>query len=207
MSMPHAIGVSSTQYNRRQPSNTTLHGNTLESRSLNIMTTSTSASTIHSSSGLSCRGLLALSPELVVEIASHIGRELSPASTNAYGLSTDASENQGKLNVASLRLVCRYLSEVLEHLVFKSISFDFGRIEQSESRVESKLLLLSKGGSAVSRYTTQLSIKSLYASRRRFPGYINDSEQIDGKTSALMRILDVHLENAILSLSNLRSIM
>lgn len=168
------------------------------------MTASTPASTIHSSLDHHSRGLLALSPELILEIASHT----RPAAANVHTFSTDALANDpGKLNIANLRLVCRYLSEVLEHLVFKSISFDFGGTELSETHVESQLSLLSMGGSAVSRYATQLYIKSLCASRRRFGGYINDSEQVDAETSALIRILNVHLENAILSLSNLRSIV
>ncbi|KJA27606.1 hypothetical protein HYPSUDRAFT_34712 [Hypholoma sublateritium FD-334 SS-4] len=165
------------------------------------MTASTLAPMIHSSLGHPSKGLLALSPELVLEVVSHI----RPAVANVHAFSTDALANDPeKPNIANLRLVCQYLNEVLEHLVLKSISFDFGGTELSEAHVESQLSLLSMGGSAVSRYATQLYIKSLCISPRRSRGYINDSEQVDAKASALIRILNVHLKNAILSLSNLR---
>jgi hypothetical protein len=163
----------------------------------------------------STAGLLSLSPELILEIATHIvswdefragRRDLT--SLSEYSLF-------GRATLANLRLVCRYLGEVLECEIFRSLTFDF-RITQASKvdHVESQLALLAQGDSPASRHAMFLCIKCLnptpveehnpYLSTQEQDFY--DSEEMQAKVTSIVTTQKLHLEKAILSFQHLFSV-
>lgn len=132
------------------------------------------------------KGLLALSPELIHKVVSHLGSEHSQPMQST---------------LANIRLICRYLSEALKYDMFKSIIFDFGGNDSvSVQYVKSRLFCPAnvKGGDAVSRYTTQLTIKNLSKDSWSYDDD-DDDEYVD--------VLITHLKESISLFHNLRSVL
>lgn len=142
------------------------------------------------------KSLPALSPEVILEVVSHIGvGKLPPIRANEKARHTlpmgTLIKDDRKSTIANLRLVCRYLSQVLEHVVFKSIAFDFGGINISEEYVKFRLLWPLNGGSAAAfRHTTQITIKYLSKDSR-------SCGAIDGGENVVNGILSTHLKETI----------
>ncbi|KAF8971223.1 hypothetical protein BDZ97DRAFT_1347712 [Flammula alnicola] len=168
-------------------------------------------------------GLLAFSPELILEIASRIAPWNELRSTNrdpdslnqtmmnrvrnpAY---SDTAEAQ--LSLGNMRLVCHYFSQVLGNVLFKALVFDFPHFSISD--VESRLSSLSNGTSPACRHAIFLRIKCLdplqtgykrdgtYFSKGSIP-----NDEYDKLQARATQVTDTHLEKAILSLQNLRCV-
>ncbi|KAF9474710.1 hypothetical protein BDN70DRAFT_924447 [Pholiota conissans] len=159
------------------------------------------------------KGLSSLSPELILEIASHIfsWADLRSARRDPYFLGRPSKPNTGLAGLANLRLVCRYLSQVLENDIFKSLTFDFHVTRASEIVVESKLALLAQSDSPASRHAAFLHIKCLNPTQVGYGPdgrYFHDDfdEKLKAKALSISISREAYIQRAVLSLQNLRCV-
>ena len=160
----------------------------------------------------STKGLSSLSPELILEIASHIfsWADIRSARRDPYFLARPSKPNTGLAVLANLRLVCRYLSQVLETDMFKSLTFDFHVTRASEADVKSKLALLAQSDSLASRHATFLHIKCLNPTQVGYGPdgrYFRDlDEKLKAKALSISISREAYIQKAVLSLQNLRCV-
>ncbi|KAF8971789.1 hypothetical protein BDZ97DRAFT_1785141 [Flammula alnicola] len=112
-----------------------------------------------------------------------------------------------------MRLACRYLSEILEHVIFQTFVFNFHVTHFPTHDIEAQLSSLSKATSPACIYTRLLRIKCLNPIQG---GYRPDGTYFCGRNfgssivnhwAHIAQSIDTHLEKAILSLRNLRYVV
>lgn len=183
------------------------------------VSTSTTQSSHIGTAVSSTEGLLSLSPELILEIASHIVSwdEFRSARRDSALLARSTKNSaltMGQTTLANLRLVCQYLAEVLEHEIFRSLTFDLHVTRASETKIESQLALLAQGGCPASRHATFLHIKCLdpiregYSPEGTYFSVRNEDfdSKMEAKATSIVVSRNTHLERAILSFQNVRSV-
>lgn len=164
------------------------------------------------------KGLQELSPELILEIASHVisWNDLRSArrDSNSLGMPTNnSSPGTGQVDLGNLRLVCRYFGEVLQRETFKSLIFDFDATRWvSAADIDSHLALLAQGNGPASRGVKFLLIRYLDSNRVVFGhsgipiSQRHADEKMRAKAESIMRSMNIHLEVAVLSFQNLRCV-
>ncbi|KAF9474700.1 hypothetical protein BDN70DRAFT_884536 [Pholiota conissans] len=170
------------------------------------------------------KGLLGLSPELILEISSHI---LSPSELRATR--RDSSYVHGRdifvspllsqqHDLANLRLVCRYLGTVLQRETFKSLVFNFHVTRwDSADDVESQLALLAQGDTSSSLQARVLLINCADPIREGYgferprrnwfsKSYLEHDDKLQAKAKSIQRFISNNLVKAITSFQNLRCV-
>ncbi|KAF9474699.1 hypothetical protein BDN70DRAFT_996881 [Pholiota conissans] len=170
------------------------------------------------------KGLLGLSPELILEISSHILslselRAVRRDSSYAHGRHIFVSPLLSQQHdLANLRLVCRYLGTVLQRETFKSLVFNFHVTRwDSADDVESQLALLAQGDTSSSLQARVLlinctdPIREGYGFERPSKNWFSKDnserdEKLQAKAQSIQRSISNNLVKAITSFQNLQCV-
>ncbi|KAF8972445.1 hypothetical protein BDZ97DRAFT_1781032 [Flammula alnicola] len=170
-------------------------------------------------------GLLSLSPELILEISSHIisWRKLRSAmrdpnsldrpDMHKYNVTPCANGvSMAWRNVGNMRLACRSLNEILEHIIFTEVVFDFHITRPSTLEVESQLASFSRTTSPACKYAKFLRITCLnpveegYASDGRYFRRSSLDDAMQARAAGVLQSIDAYLEKAVFSFQNLQCV-